>query len=70
MKKKWNNHLITDLVETFEDFLDEKGIVIPNEDKEQSEGASNIYGMDFACLMGELRETLAIYGINCEDTWS
>lgn len=39
-----------DIIECFEDFLDRRGIVLENEDKEEDEDASNIYGMDYAEL--------------------
>lgn len=64
-----NNNLLKAIIETFEDFLEEKGIDIPNPDKEDDSGASIIYGMDFGCLLGELRDTLSYFGIDCEDSW-
>lgn len=39
-----------DIIECFEDFLDRRGIVLENDDKEEDEDASNIYGMDYAEL--------------------
>ena len=39
-----------DIIECFEDFLDRRGIVLENEDKEEDDDASNIYGMDYAEL--------------------
>lgn len=53
---------LADIVEVFEDFLDRRGIVIPNEDKEEDEGASNIYGCDFAELSDNVEEVLISYG--------
>lgn len=53
---------LADVVEVFEDFLDRRGIVIPNEDKEEDEGASNIYGCDFAELSDNVEEVLIKYG--------
>ena len=47
------------IVDLFEDFLDEKGIVIPNEDKEQSgDGAANIYGDDYDRIQGGIEEIM------------
>ena len=44
-----------DIIDVFEGFLDDKGIVIENPDKEQSgDGAANIYGCDYADLESEL----------------
>lgn len=52
--------IICDFIETFEDFLDEKGIVIPNDEKEQSpDTASNIYGTDYGILSDRI-ETLLV----------
>lgn len=55
--------LLASIVEVFEDFLDERGIVIPNEDKEQDEDASNIYGYDFAELSDRVEEVLIDNGL-------
>ena len=46
---------ITDIIEVFEDFLQEKGITIENPDKAQSEDPGNIYGTDY----GDLYEAIA-----------
>ncbi len=56
--------LIGRFIDVFEDFLDEKGIVIPNEDKEQSgDGAANIYGDDYAWLQVGIEDTLIAWHI-------
>jgi len=56
--------LIGQFIDVFEDFLDEKGIVIPNEDKEQSgDGAANIYGDDYDQLQAEIEDTLISWHI-------
>lgn len=56
--------LIGQFIDVFEDFLDEKGIVIPNEDKEQSgDGAANIYGDDYDRLQGGIEDTLIAWHI-------
>lgn len=41
-----------DIIETFEDFLEKRGITIDNPEKEDSEHPATIYGSDF----GELQE--------------
>lgn len=56
--------LIGQFIDVFEDFLDEKGVVIPNEDKEQSgDGAANIYGDDYDRLQGGIEDTLIAWHI-------
>ena len=55
---------ICDFIECFEDFLDEKGIVIPNDEKDQNpESASNIYGTDYGILSDRIEELLIRYGV-------
>lgn len=63
------NDFLNSLIEVFEDFLNEKGIEIPNEDKMESENPSNIYGMDYGILQGELRDACLKYGLVVEDEW-
>ena len=51
------------LIDIFEDFLDEKGVVIPNEDREndpdfEPETIVNIYGEDYGFLQEKLMKTL------------
>lgn len=48
------------ILELFDSFLDERGIVIENEEKEESENPSNIYGTDFATLEDEIVEILHV----------
>ena len=52
-----------DLIDVFEGFLDDKGIVIENPDKAQSETASNIYGCDYADLESEIECALRRWGV-------
>lgn len=52
-----------DIIEAFEDFLDERGIVLENEDKEEDEDASNIYGMDYAELEEAVSRILYAYNL-------
>lgn len=52
------------IIELFEDFLDEKGIVIPNDEKEQEpDSASNIYGTDYGNLSDRLEHLLIRLGM-------
>jgi hypothetical protein len=55
---------ICDFIEAFEDFLDEKGIVIPNDEKDQDpDSASNIYGTDYGNLSDSIEHLLIRYGV-------
>lgn len=52
--------IISAFIEVFEDFLDERGIDVPNAEKEQSpDSASTIYGTDYGNLSDRI-ETLLI----------
>ena len=63
----WDNsqllEICADIIEAFEDFLDERGIVIENEEKEENEGPSNIYGSDFGELEFAVENILRTYGL-------
>lgn len=50
-------------IEAFEDFLDERGIQIPNDEKEQDPYASTIYGTDFGQLYSQIEELLISLGM-------
>ena len=50
-------------IDIFEDFLEAKGVDIPNEDKEQDEDAAIIYGMDYAELSDKIEDLLTSFGI-------
>lgn len=52
------------IIDTFEDFLEEKGIEIPNQDKTGNEGEAILYGDDFDYLM---RKTTDILEILCKE---
>lgn len=51
------------IIEVFETFLDERGIVVENPEKQQSENPSNIYGTDYGDLESELEALLAKEGV-------
>ena len=53
-----------DLIEMFEDFLESKGIVIENEEKEYDNNAANIYGGDYCYLEEGVYDLLEIYEIS------
>lgn len=55
---------IGQIIDIFEDFLDEKHVEITNPDREQSgDGAAIIYGMDYGFLQSELEEMMMSWGI-------
>lgn len=51
------------VIECFEDFLERRGIDIPNPEKDGDDGASLIYGTDFGELQSDLEGVFAMYGI-------
>ena len=55
------------IIEIFEDFLDEKGIVIPNDEKDQDPDASNIYGTDYGNLSDDIESLLIRLGYMKEE---
>lgn len=58
-----NMGVICQFIEAFEDFLDEKGIVIPNDEKNEDPDASNIYGTDYGNLSDSIEELLRTYNV-------
>ena len=54
---------IMPIIDIFEDFLEEKGIDIPNEEKAESEGPCIIYGTDCGNLMDRIEAVLTSYGV-------
>ena len=59
--------LVVMLIEDVEDFLEKRGIDIPNEEKKDSEDPSTIYGSDFAELEDYFEHTLDAYDIQVEE---
>ena len=55
--------LIAPIIEIFEDFLDDKGIVIENDEKAESEGPANIYGTDWGNLCDRIEYYLIKIGV-------
>ena len=52
------------IIESFEDFLEARGIDIPNEEKEQSpDTASLIYGSDYMELESDIEDILIQNGL-------
>ena len=57
--KEDKKEFIGQVIDVFEDFLDEKGIVIPNEERDtnpdlEPEGSTNIYGNDYDSIKEKL----------------
>ena len=50
------------IIEVFEDFLDEKSIDVPNDEKDEDPYASTIYGTDFGILSDRIEELLIRLG--------
>lgn len=66
--KEDRKEFIGQVIDVFEDFLDEKGIVIPNEERDTNpdlkpEGSTNIYGNDYDSIKEKLEKTL--YQLEC-----
>jgi len=51
------------LVEVFEDFLEKRGIVLDNPEKEQDPDVSNVYGSDYFELESGLENALITAGM-------
>lgn len=54
---------ISYFIEAFEEFLEEKGIDIPNDEKAEDPYASTIYGTDYGILSDKIEELLVKYGV-------
>ena len=54
---------ISEFIEAFEDFLEEKGIDIPNDEKDNDPDASTIYGTDYGNLSDRIEKLLVRYGV-------
>jgi len=58
MKTIYTHNIATDIVECFEDLLEEKDITIPDDDREENEGEARIYGMIFANLLSDVESII------------
>ena len=54
---------IASFIDIFEDFLEEKGIDIPNDEKDDSDNPAIIYGTDFSILENKIEALLISYGV-------
>jgi len=60
--------LIGNIIDIFEDFLDDKGIIIPNQERDEdpeldAESSANIYGEDYDSLSTSLENLLRSWNI-------
>lgn len=57
---KWEEApaFVGEIIDAFEDFLEDKGIDIQNPEKEQSESPAILYGMDYGILQSAIEEIL------------
>ena len=55
------------IIDIFEDFLDRKGVNIPNEDKKDSESPAIIYGMDYGELQSAIESMMQHWGVLSAD---
>ncbi len=69
-EKTHNKELPANIIDIFEDFLDERDVEIDNDEHQGDEGKAIIYGSDFDSLMEKITETLRNHGINVKDSWS
>lgn len=58
------------LIDAIDDFLEEKGVEIENDEKEDDEDAAIIYGSDFDDIEDRLKEALKGSGIYIADTYN
>lgn len=54
---------IGNIIDIFEDFLEEKGIDIPNDEKEDSENPAIIYGTDYGNLQDDLEAMMVAWNV-------
>ena len=54
-------------IDTFEDFLEEKGIDIPNDEKDETNYPAIIYGTDYSILSDRIESLLVELGYMKEE---
>lgn len=55
--------LIGCIVDIFEDFLEEKGVKIPNEERDENNSEAIIYGIDYGILSEQIESTLRAWDL-------
>lgn len=58
IKREDVGEMVGQIIDIFEDFLEEKGIDIENPEKIQAEDACILYGTDYGKLQSAIEETL------------
>lgn len=56
------------IIDVFEDFLEEKGIEIPNEERDDSDNPAIIYGTDYGNLSDDLEALMNAWDVT-ERRW-
>lgn len=56
-------HFVGLLIDVFEDFLESKGIDIPNPDKTQSDNPAILYGMDYGEIQSGIEDVLREWNV-------
>lgn len=67
--KEHKRQFVADIIDLFEDWLDEKGIKIPNDEREP-DNETNIYGDDFSYLMDGVINILEAEGIKVAENYN
>ena len=57
------NDFVANIIEAFEEFLESKGVVLDNSEKDDPDNQANIYGTDYGDLQTEIETILDNYGI-------
>ena len=55
------------IMDAIEDFLGEKGIDIPNSEKEESDNPAILYGSDYGILCYDIERVLIAWGVLKEE---
>ena len=58
------------IMDAIEDFLEEKGIDIPNSEKEESDNPAILYGSDYGILCYDIERVLMAWGVLEDDKWN
>ena len=58
MKAIYTHNVATDIVEVFENLLDENNITIPDEDRTGDEGEARLFGATYCNVIDEVEEIL------------
>ena len=53
---------VGDIINIFENFLEEKGVNIPNDEKDEDDFAAIIYGTDYGWLQTDIESLLEDWG--------